>query len=183
MGLEPPEADFQVTEHFSFFELTKTNQDELQDQNRAEGMNFLNYLKATAQMMEGLRAYLQEPILVHSAFRSEAVNGGTQGSSKTSQHMMGQAVDFTTPSYHGDADSFEQMFQNVLNYLKANKVPFGQLIKEQAERGYGVVRWLHLSLGAPYRDAERCGEVLEAKLGTDGRFLYNVIERVSILEG
>lgn len=177
MGLDMPQ-DFQLSDHFSFFELTHTSQSELQDKNRIEALNFTNYLKALAQHMERVREALGEPINVHSAFRCDAVNGGTQGSSKTSQHMMGQAMDFTVPSYVGSEASFDAMFERVLGFLKESRLPFGQLLREQAERSYGVARWLHLSLGAPYRDPARCGEVLDAKLGTDGRFLYTMLERV-----
>ncbi len=149
--------DFQLTKHFGFYEFTKTNQEMFQTHNRVQGMNFLNYLKALAQMMEKIRGYLEEPILIHSAFRSDTLNENTKGSSKTSQHLMGQACDFTAQSYLGNQESFDVLFQHVLMGLKDMKIPFGQLIREKAVRDYGVSRWLHLSLGTPYREASKCG--------------------------
>jgi len=175
MGDDTPQ-DFQLSEHFGFFELTKTSQTELQDKNRIEGLNFVNYLKALAALLEKVRTGLAQPLNINSGFRCEAVNGGTPGSAKTSQHLMGQACDFTPASYDGSEASFDFLFNAVRDYLKNNGIPFGQLIKEQAERNYGVARWIHLSLGAPYRDPARCGQVMEMKAGPDGAPHYVAIE-------
>ncbi len=54
---------------------------------------------------------------------------------------------------------------------------FGQLIFEEADRGYSKVHWIHMSLGAPFRDLSRCGEVLTMK---DGK--YKLIMRAPVAE-
>lgn len=177
MGVDMP-VDMALSPHFSFFEMTKTTQAELQERNRIEAMDYLDELKAMAGMLEKVRTAMAIPLNVHSAFRCAAVNGGTALSSKTSQHLRGQACDFTPASYDGSQASFDALFNEVAGILEFNKIGFGQLIKEQAERSYGVARWIHLSLGAPYRELARCGQVMSMCVNSEGIPIYSMIEQI-----
>lgn len=71
------------------------------------------------------------PVVVNSAYRSEAVNAAIGGSS-TSQHPRGEAADIRTP----DADLWE-VYLWILENLS-----FGQCIYEEK----GSAKWIHISL-------------------------------------
>jgi len=142
-----------ISEHFSFDELTSTSNADLAASNRQDAEKFLPTLKALAALLERVRD--GRPLVVNSAFRSFALNKATAGSSPTSQHPMGQAADI-----HRPGQDVSEFFKDTLALLKREKIQFGQLIDESADRGYGVVRWVHISLGRDFWKPERCGEVL-----------------------
>ncbi|MDP3909040.1 MAG: D-Ala-D-Ala carboxypeptidase family metallohydrolase [Gemmatimonadales bacterium] len=91
----------------------------------------------TAKHMDAVRALLGTPVLVSSWFRALKVNTAV-GSRPTSQHVKGEALDFTSPKF----GSVEAVFA----FLKARMVDFGidQLILE-----YGA--WVHISFTATPR--------------------------------
>lgn len=164
--------DFKLSEHFSFFELTVTSNAELQGKNREAAMAYVPTLKAVCvTILEPVRA--DRPLAVNSGFRAWELNGATPGSSPTSQHPMGQAVDF-----HRPGQDVDQLFEEVLALFIAKKIPFGQLINEQASRGYDTVKWVHASLGASYWKPSRCGEVLKMVAGPNGKPQYTSITKV-----
>jgi len=166
--------DFKLTDHFSFFEVTGTSNAALQAKNRAEAEDVIPALKALAIMLEQVRAHTG-PLRITSGYRCAALNGATVGSSKKSQHMKGEAADFVPVSGEITEETLEMFFQQVLVGIIAKGIPFGQIIKEQAKRDYSVSRWLHLSLGAPFREAAVCGQVLTM---TDGKYI--LIKQVPI---
>lgn len=90
----------------------------------------LERLKATAYGMELVRKELgNRPILISSGYRSAALNkavGGAQGS----QHLLGQAVDFTCPTFGTPAE--------IVRRLVDSDIQFDQVIVE-----FG--RWVHIS--------------------------------------
>lgn len=152
-----------LTEHFTFDELTATSQANLQELNRTEALGFVGPLKATAQLLEVARKYVG-PLYVTSGFRCAAVNGSTPGSSPKSQHMKGEAADVepyhACPVTDGKAG---KMFEVLRAGFKKDAVNFGQLIWEKKNG----VEWVHVSLGTPWRDGSRCGEVLVMR---DGKY-------------
>lgn len=157
-----------LSEHFSLSEMTITSNIGLQEQNHAEAKAFITPLTAVAESLERLRAYLGAPIVVHSAFRCSDLNGATPGSSPKSQHMKGEAVDFSCPSkFSENDDGNTELFQAVKNYLATHDMPFGQLIDEGCNRPYGRVVWIHFSLGSPFRETSKCGQLLKMR---DGAF-------------
>lgn len=91
-----------------------------------------------AVVMERVRALLGDvPIVIHSGYRSPAVNK-LIGGSKTSAHMQGLAVDFTAPRF-GDPRS-------ICRAVVDGGIVFDQLIYEGT--------WVHLGLaeeGVPPR--------------------------------
>ena len=92
----------------------------------AEAMANLRY---TAEQLDRVRSLLGVPVLVSSGYRCEKVNTAINGS-KNSQHLRGQAVDFTAPSFGNP----EQIAKAIAN----SNIPFDQLILE-----YGA--WVHVS--------------------------------------
>jgi len=58
----------------------------------------LDVMIRTALQLEKVRALLNSPILVTSWYRSPEVNKAV-GSSSTSQHIKGEAIDFISPKY------------------------------------------------------------------------------------
>jgi hypothetical protein len=168
--------NFQLSEHFSFHELTATSNAAMQELNRQEALHYLPTLKALAtRLLEPIRA--GRPLAVNSAFRAFALNKATHGSSATSQHPLGQAADIHRPGM-----PVGEFFAEVLALVKERRLPFGQLIHERAERDYGVAEWVHVSLGADFWKPERCGEVLAMTAGSDGVPHYQVIEKLQLPE-
>lgn len=69
-------------------------------------------------------------IEINSGFRVKELNDAIEGSSKTSQHMTGEAADLDTGSYEGNKKLFELIRKNL---------PYDQLINES---NYS---WVHVS--------------------------------------
>ena len=136
-----------LSPHFTFEELTRTGQTALQDKNRQDAQAFLKPLTELAQMLEVIRAHFGRPLKINSAFRSASVNAGTPGSSKTSQHMLGEAADIEIPGID-DAELHRWI-------CKDSGLQFGQCI---LERPPGK-SWVHVSICGT-RDPKRCHESL-----------------------
>jgi len=134
-----------LSPHFTFDELTRTGQTTLQAKNREEAKQYMKSLTALAEMLEVIRAKFG-PVKVTSAFRGPSVNGAA-GGSKTSQHLVGEAADI------GCGASDEELHKWIVT---ESGLKFGQCILEKPPGK----SWVHISLGAPYRDAKRCGESL-----------------------
>lgn len=80
--------DFKFTEHFSFFEMTKTNSGL---DNTPEFWQVVN-LYHLCCALERLRNFWNKPLVINSAFRSEEVNAAV-GGVKSSFHCKGLAAD------------------------------------------------------------------------------------------
>lgn len=87
-------------------------------------------LLVTAQGLEIVRSLLgNTPILISSGYRSAALNAAVHGSAG-SQHLLGEAVDFTAPKFGTPAE--------VMAAIVSSKTPYDQIILE-----FG--RWVHIS--------------------------------------
>lgn len=82
----------QLTEHFSFEELTTTSHNELLESNRTIAEGYMKQLKYTASALEEIRAVLGVPLKVTSGFRSSQLNK-IVGGSPTSGHTKGLCAD------------------------------------------------------------------------------------------
>lgn len=87
-------------------------------------------MRQVAEYMEILREAIQSPILINSWYRCPAVNKAV-GSKDTSQHMVGEAVDFKSPAYGTPLDICRAII------AQQNQLPFDQLILEHS--------WVHIS--------------------------------------
>jgi hypothetical protein len=144
-----------VSDRFSFYELTKTGNAELLEQNRLEAKMFLPTGRTLAWgILEVLRQ--DRALFVTSGFRGEALNSITPGSAPLSQHRLFQAADIVRPGEDGAA-----VFDEIVSIMLERKVPFGQLIHERVESRFGVKDWIHVSLGPGFRDPEKCGQILK----------------------
>ena len=135
-----------LTEHFSFEELTRTGQSALQDANRRGARDYIDKLKLVAEMLEVIRAKFGAG-RVNSGFRGPAVNAAVGGSA-TSQHSKGEAADIVCPS-----TTVDELHKWIVT---ESGLKFGQCILEKPAGS----AWVHISLGAPYRDPKNCGESL-----------------------
>ena len=87
-------------------------------------------LQRTAMGLEQVRIALGgAPILISSGYRSPALNAAI-GGARNSQHMLGQAADFTAPRFGPVAAVFAA--------LQRSGIAYDQLIVE-----FG--RWVHIS--------------------------------------
>lgn len=135
--------------NFTFEEMTRTNHRSLLERNRREALPSMEALTATALMLQKIRNHFGAPVIVNSGFRCEKLNQAI-GGSVTSQHMKGEAADFRVLGID---------LQEVFDWIcQDSGILFGQLILE------GIVAnqpsWIHISLGAPWRPAEKSRQAL-----------------------
>jgi len=146
--MTPP--DTKLSKHFTFGELTRTSHGNLLETNRQEAEVVIDKLRdLCATLLEPVRLKYG-PVKIHSGFRGPAVNAAVGSKSSTSQHTKGEAVDFSVPGHKLD-DVFRWI-------VTSSGIPFGQAILEGKQAG--VATWIHLSLGKPYRAADKCGQAL-----------------------
>lgn len=137
----PRTSNQQLSDHFSLFELTATNNVDQQQNNRNLSDNQLQKLEKLSRLAETIRTICGAPVRIHSGYRSLVLNGNTAGSSSTSQHPRCEAIDFDVVG-----QTIEQSFDLLYQTAKLGHLQFGQLIIEEANRGYGISRWVHCSV-------------------------------------
>jgi zinc D-Ala-D-Ala carboxypeptidase len=116
-----------LSEHFTFEELTHTDHREFDNIPNVEETENLTRL---AEFLEQVKEVLGgKPIMVNSAFRSEAVNNAV-GSRNTSQHRIGCAADIRVPGMTPD---------EVVKAVIASGIGYDQIIRE-------FDRWTHISI-------------------------------------
>lgn len=97
----------------------------------------ITVMTQTASHMEIVRSLLANPVHVNSWFRCERLNSAI-GSKSTSQHILGEAVDFICPQFGTPLDICRKILWN-------GTIPFDQMILEHT--------WVHISfsisLGKP----------------------------------
>lgn len=157
----------QLSEHFSLYELTRTDHAEFLERNRIVSDQQILKLKFLATLLEQVRTILAAPLSVHSGYRCIDLNRAI-GSGDSSQHPKCEAADFSPKGV-----VLLDAFKTIVKAAKHNEIKFGQLIYEKAGRSYGAAEWIHISLGDPYRAASQCGQVLTM---VDGK--YELIDTV-----
>ena len=116
-----------LSEHFTFEELTITDHRQFDNTPNVEETENLTRL---AGFLEQVKEVLGgKPIMVNSAFRSEAVNNAV-GSRNTSQHRIGCAADIRVPGMTPD---------EVVKAVIASGIGYDQIIRE-------FDRWTHISV-------------------------------------
>lgn len=103
-------------------------------------------------ILEPIRVHVGKPVRINSGYRSPAKNASIPGASKTSQHCFGEAADICVP---GMSDAELRDLWAWIGWT--SKLRVGQAIFEDARPGSEGGAWIHVSLGAPYRLASKCG--------------------------
>jgi hypothetical protein len=149
-----------LTEHFTLEELTHTDHRELDNtpttaekciiDGKEVMVNAYENLPRLAKFLEDLKVVLGgKPIMVNSAFRSEAVNTAV-GSKNTSDHRRGCAADIRVPSMTPD---------EVTRAIIASDLPYQQVIRE-------FDRWTHVAITTNEGDAPKKSKLIIDKTGT-----------------
>lgn len=120
----------QLSPNFSLDELTFSQTAARNNIDNVPTGQALTNLTNTAMQMELVRKLLGKPISVNSGYRSAALNKILKGSSKTSQHMVGEAVDFTCRLFGTP--------RQIVEKIKCSNISFDQLIFE-------FESWVHIS--------------------------------------
>ena len=143
------QLDIQLTEHFTLRELCDSETARRQKLPNIPGPGHIMKLKnLLTKSVEPARRHFGVPFRITSGYRCEAVNRMVGGVS-TSQHLRGEAVDFTLilPQTHEPLTlnhaplTFNHApltLRHVFDWMAAN-VPYDQLIWEHG-------RWIHVSL-------------------------------------
>ena len=150
----------QLTPHFTLEELTHTDHRTLdntpttQERCIIDGkevmVNAYENMPRLANFLEQLKVILGgKPIIVNSAFRSEAVNTAV-GSKNTSDHRRGCAADIRVPSMTPD---------EVTRAIIASDLPYQQVIRE-------FDRWTHVAITTNEGDAPKKSKLIIDKQGT-----------------
>lgn len=116
-----------------------------------------NLRQLVINILQPLRTYLNQPLIISSGYRSPLVNTAI-GGSKTSQHSLGQAADFSVPGLTN---------AQIIEAIRHLKLPYDQLIDEQL-RGK---KWIHVSYSAKPRR-----QLMTARDGANGGTVYTTIK-------
>lgn len=150
----------QLTPHFSLEELTVTTHREFDNTPTTHEkcivdgvptvINAYENLPRLANFLEQLKVILGgKPIMVNSAFRSEAVNTAV-GSKNTSDHRRGCAADIRVPGMTPD---------EVVKAIIASELPYQQVIRE-------FDRWTHVAITTNDSDVPKKSKLIIDKQGT-----------------
>jgi zinc D-Ala-D-Ala carboxypeptidase len=122
-----------LSTNFSLSELTRTSS---KISNAPTSPIIIDNLRALCMyVLEPVRKHFNKPIIIHSGYRSPAVNNAI-GGSKTSQHMKGEAVDFHINGY--------SVFE-VAEWISTKEIDYDQLILENFVPGITTSGWVHCS--------------------------------------
>lgn len=91
--------------------------------------NVVKSLINTCNQLEKVRELLRAPIIISSGYRSPLLNKEVGGSA-TSQHVLGEAVDFVAPKAGTPRE--------IVDMIRKSNIVFDQLILE-------FDRWVHIS--------------------------------------
>lgn len=116
-----------LSDHFSWEEACRTDHQEIDN---TIPKTLYSTIQNTARGMERIRALLSHPISVNSWYRSPELNKAV-GGRVNSQHLLGEAVDFTSASYGTPLE----IVRKIAHY--PDLINFDQLILEH--------RWVHVS--------------------------------------
>ena len=143
----------QLTPHFALSELANTTNKDYKELNLKRAEQNLGKRYMLAGFAERVREIVGKPLIITSGYRCDSLNKAV-GGSPTSQHKLGEAIDFKV---RGMTNS------QVACKLMGSDLKFQQLIIESA----GGAEWVHISIGSKR-------EVLRYKNGK-----YSILGNVS----
>lgn len=146
----------QLSPNFTLEELLITSYKEFQKKQLEEVKPFMDNLYIIANyILQPIRNYYKVPITVTSGFRGTALNEKV-GGNKTSQHCLGEAVDFTVKGKTVD---------EVFDDIRKGKIDicYRQLIKEKINGKF----WIHIGMvKIPFKPKDKYMQKLTT---TDGK--------------
>ena len=146
----------QLSPNFTLEELLITSYKEFQKKQLEEVKPFMDNLYIIANyILQPIRNYYKVPITVTSGFRGTALNEKV-GGNKTSQHCLGEAVDFIVKG-----KTVDEVFEDI----KSGKIDicYRQLIKEKINGKF----WIHLGMvKIPFKPKDKYMQKLTT---TDGK--------------
>ena len=151
----------QLSANLSLVEVTKSSTAKRLGIDNTPTAEHLANLKLVAEkIFQPIREHFQKPINVSSGYRSKALNDATPGSSATSQHCTGEALDL-------DQDEMNTGITNkmVFEYIK-NNLNFDQLIWEFGNDNNPD--WVHVSYESTGRQRK---QILKA-VRVNGKAVY-----------
>ena len=145
--------DIQLSEHFKLSEFTRSATATARKIDNTPSQEVISNLKVLCQnVLEPLRAFAQQPIIISSGYRCPQLNikvGGVY----SSQHTLGEACDIRLPvSKHttqrdGKAHTDKEILNSWFDWIVSN-TDFDQAIIETAN---GKDFWIHVSRRANKR--------------------------------
>ena len=131
-----------LSKHFSLAELTTTTTGL---PNQPASAALIDSLRSVCEnVLEPVREHFGKAIVVHSGYRSPAVNAAVKGSA-TSQHCKGEAVDFHIPGFS---------VLEVAQWLSGSDIDYDQLILENYVPGQASSGWVHCSFAVRNRNMD-----------------------------
>jgi hypothetical protein len=128
----------QLSKHLELSEVTDSpTAKRLGISNEPTAEHIENFKKLAEHIFEPIREHFGVPIYISSGYRSAALNKAIKGSSKTSQHLLGQAVDL---DQQGKKNGLTN--KQVFDFIKDN-LNFDQLIFEMGSAT--EPDWVHVS--------------------------------------
>lgn len=128
-----------ISKYLNYEEATKSQTATrlgIKNEPNAQQLEAMKYV--AVNVFDKVREFVGGPLHASSFFRSEKLNAAIGGSSKTSQHMKGEAIDI-------DCDTFGHgTNQDVFNYIRVN-LEYDQVIGEYPDAN-GKWSWVHVSL-------------------------------------
>ena len=141
----------QVTEHFSYEELTHSDTAEAKGIANIPGPDVAPNLMALAAGLEQVRALLEVPMHINDGYRCLELNEALHGAAH-SAHETCFAADFICPGYGAPID--------IVKALQASDIKFDQVIQEGS--------WVHISFDPRMRQ-----QTLTAHFA-DGKVTYSL---------
>ena len=130
-----------LSKHFGLAELTRTDSGL---PNTPDSPTVIDRLRGVCEhVLEPVRAHFGRPVILHSGYRSPAVNAAV-GGSVASQHVKGEAADF-----HVNGFSVYDVAMWVSDNLE-----YDQLILENFVPGVRTSGWVHCSFSRNNRNQD-----------------------------
>lgn len=127
-----------ISKYLSYLEAIKShNAKRLGIENEPNAQQLENMKYVATEIFDPVREFVGGPLLATSFFRSKELNDATPGSSKTSQHLKGSAIDLDCDGYQHGTNL------EVFDFIRNNLI-FDQLIAEYVDR-FGAPSWVHVS--------------------------------------
>lgn len=141
----------QFTKNFSYDELIASSTAKRLGLDNTPNEKEKEKLRELAEyILQPIRDAWRAPVIVNSAFRSEAVNKAV-GGVKNSQHRLGEAADLTI----GGKERNRKLFNFIYKLIQKGDIKVGQLIDEY---NYS---WIHVSL--PRTNGKPNNQILHLK--------------------